>query len=114
MAIPAWRMTMKRRVIVVAIVLALWVAAIVGRLVFLQVFNHGEFVKLAERQQNRTQDAPAKRGDIFDRRGRLLATSVDADSVYAVPNELGDPVAVAARLCRALGDCDRKEQRQIG
>ena len=44
----------------------------------------------AERQQNRHDHAPAKRGDIVDRKGRVLATSVDADTIYAVPSEIGD------------------------
>jgi cell division protein FtsI (penicillin-binding protein 3) len=98
---------------VVTALLGLWVAAIESRLVFLQVFSHAELVARAERQQSRTQDAPAARGDILDRRGRMLATSVDADTIYAVPSEIADPAGVAARLCKALRDCNRKEQTQI-
>jgi cell division protein FtsI (penicillin-binding protein 3) len=113
MAVPAWRAVLKRRVIVVTALLGLWVAAIESRLVFLQVFSHAELVARAERQQSRTQDAPAARGDILDRRGRMLATSVDADTIYAVPSEIADPAGVAARLCKALRDCNRKEQTQI-
>src|SRR6476659_3403151 len=113
MAVPAWRVMLKRRVLVVAILLGLWVAGIEARLVFLQVISRAEMVKLAERQQNRTQEAPAKRGDILDRRGRILATSVDTDSIYAVPNEIRDAAGVAARLCRAFRDCNQKEQRQL-
>ena len=37
-----------------------------------------------------TVAAPAKRGEIFDRNGRLLAYSVDADTIYAVPTEIAD------------------------
>jgi cell division protein FtsI (penicillin-binding protein 3) len=113
MAVPAWRAVLKRRVFVVTALLGLWVAAIESRLVFLQVFSHAELVARAERQQSRTQDAPAARGDILDRRGRMLATSVDADTIYAVPSEIADPAGVAARLCKALRDCNRKEQTQI-
>src|SRR5262249_42041104 len=69
--------------------------------------------KLADRQQKRTADAPAKRGDILDRRGRVLATSVDADTVYAVPSEISNPTDVAARLCDALGDCEPKERQGL-
>ena len=39
----------------------------------------------------RTIPAPAKRGDIVDRHGRVVAMSADADSIYAVPSELDDP-----------------------
>ena len=37
--------------------------------------------------------APAKRGEILDRTGRVLAYSVDADSVFADPSEIDDPDA---------------------
>lgn len=113
MAVPAWRVTLKRRVVAVAAFLGLWVAGIEARLVFLQVVSRPELVARAERQQKRTQDAPAKRGDILDRRGRVLATSVDADSIYAVPTEIADPSAAAAKLCRAFRDCSGREQLQL-
>ncbi len=113
MAAPAWRVTMKRRVIAVAIGLALWVSGIEARLVYLQVASRADLVALADRQQKRTQEAPAKRGDILDRRGRMLATSVDADTIYAVPSEIADPAGAAAKLCKALGDCAAKERQQL-
>ncbi len=56
----------------------------------------------AERQQERTLPSPAKRGDILDRRGRVLATSVDADTIYAVPTEIADPADAAKKICVAL------------
>src|SRR5215510_10243561 len=113
MTAPAWRSTLKRRVVGVAVLLALWVAGIEARLVFLQVVSRADLVARAERQQKRTQDAPAKRGDILDRRGRVLATSVDADSIYAVPTEIADAAQAAAKLCGAIGDCTTKEQQAL-
>jgi len=106
----AWRQTHKSRLVVLAGAFALWAVAIVARLVFLQVISHADLVARADRQHNRTVTAPAKRGEIYDRNGRLLAFSVDADTVYAVPSGITDASDVAARLCRALDDCDRKEQ----
>ena len=55
------------------IVGVIWLVAIVGRLVHLQVVKRTELVARAERQQNRTVRAYAKRGDILDRNGRILA-----------------------------------------
>jgi cell division protein FtsI/penicillin-binding protein 2 len=113
MTVPAWRLTLKRRLAIVTAFLALWVVGIEARLVFLQVVSHNRLAALAERQHNRTQESPAKRGDILDRRGRVLATSVDADTIYAVPSELSDPGDVVARLCRAFGDCTKKERQAL-
>ena len=100
-----WRRTLRRRVVVLTCLLALWVAGIEARLVYLQVYSRAELVARAERQQLRTQSVPAKRGDILDRRGRVLATSVDVDTVYAVPTDIDNAEEAASRLCDALGDC---------
>src|SRR5712691_4103395 len=108
-----WRATLRRRVIVAASLLALWVTAIEARLVYLQVVKQADLVARAARQQLRTIAAPAKRGDILDRRGHVLATSVDTDSIYAVPSEIDHPAEVARELCQALGDCKEKEQQTL-
>jgi cell division protein FtsI (penicillin-binding protein 3) len=116
MAAPAavdWRAPLKRRLTVVASVLALWVCGIEARLVYLQIFRRADLAARADKQQLRTIEAPAKRGDIVDRKGHILATSVDADTVYAVPSELADPDAAVARLCSAFGDCTGKERQAL-
>ena len=108
-----WRRTLKRRIVTVACLLALWVVGIEVRLVYLQIVSHAELVARAERQQLRTQSVPAKRGDILDRRGRVLATSVDADTIYAVPTEIDNAEHAATKLCDALGDCAGNERQSI-
>ncbi len=96
-----------------AAVFALWAVAIVARLAFLQIVSHEDLVARAERQQMRTVTAPAKRGEIADRHGRLLAYSVDADTIYAVPSDIGDAREAADRLCAAFEDCSRKERAAL-
>src|SRR5262245_5763083 len=61
----------------------------------------------------RTVTAPAKRGEISDRRGRLMAYSVDADTIYAVPTDIEDSAKTAAALCGALDDCSKKDEAQL-
>jgi cell division protein FtsI (penicillin-binding protein 3) len=108
-----WRPVLKSRVTVAAGVLVLWVLGIETRLVVLQVWQHDQLVARAERQQMSTVDAPAKRGEIYDRTGRLLAYSVDADTIYAVPTEIADADRTAAALCDALDDCTRKMRDEL-
>jgi cell division protein FtsI (penicillin-binding protein 3) len=108
-----WRDTLKRRTAVAAAALGLWAVGVEARLVILQVFHRADLVARAERQQMRTIAAPAKRGDILDRRGRILATSVDADSIYAVPSEIGDETATVKKLCDAFRDCTAKERQTL-
>jgi cell division protein FtsI (penicillin-binding protein 3) len=88
-------------------------AAIEGRLVFLQVVRYGELQVLAAHQQSQKTTAAGKRGDILDRRGRVLATSVDADSIYAVPSAIENPREVADAICKALGDCKPAEREAL-
>jgi cell division protein FtsI (penicillin-binding protein 3) len=107
------RATLKRRVALAFGFLLLWAVAIEARLVYLQVFRYHELATRAERQQSRTIEAPAKRGDILDRHGHILAYSVDADTIYAVPSELGDAEAAVAALCHALADCDAKDRQAM-
>ena len=108
-----WRVTLKARLLVVVVVLALWVVGIETKLVYLQLSQHAELLARAERQQERTQASPAKRGDILDRRGRVLAASADADSIIAVPTAIVGATEAANRLCGALGDCDDKDRRAL-
>src|SRR6476659_3175281 len=108
-----WRIVLRRRIVVVAALLAVWVTTIEAKLVYLQVFKRADLAARAERQQERTQASPAKRGDILDRRGRMLATSVDADTIYAVPSEIANPAEAVAKLCQAFGDCTRKERQAL-
>lgn len=105
-----WRPVVKRRAVVAALLLATWAAAIESRLVYLQVVQHEELRARAERQQRRTVTTPAERGEILDRHGRVLAYSVDADSIYAVPTEMADPAAAAAALCGALERCSARDR----
>jgi cell division protein FtsI (penicillin-binding protein 3) len=108
-----WRPIMKRRVAIVSALMGLWVAGIEARLVYLQVYDRADLAARAERQQERTPPSPARRGDILDRRGRVLATSVDADTIYAVPTEIANAADVAKKICDALGDCDAKDRQSI-
>ena len=71
----------------------------------------------ADRQQMRTLEPPAKRGEIFDRNGRVLAYSVDADTIAADPDRKSTirPTSRAQVCARArrlharigAGDCAR-------
>jgi cell division protein FtsI (penicillin-binding protein 3) len=108
-----WRVTIQRRLFFAAVLFVLWAAGIQARLVFLQVYKHADLEGRAENQSARTIPISAKRGDILDRRGRVLAYSVDTDSVYGVPPEIENATNAAAALCGALGDCTKKDQQAL-
>ncbi len=92
------------RLYLLGAVLVLWCGAICARLVYLQVFSYGKFVKQAEHQQQRAIPLAAKRGVIYDRAGRELAMSVMVDSAFAVPSEVKDLPTAISLITRITGD----------
>jgi cell division protein FtsI (penicillin-binding protein 3) len=84
--------------------LLFWCVAICGRLVYLQIFRYGSFVKQAEHQQQREIPLSAKRGVIYDRAGHELAMSVLVDSAFAVPSEVKDLPTAVSLITRITGD----------
>jgi cell division protein FtsI (penicillin-binding protein 3) len=85
-------------------VLLFWCLAICGRLVYLQIFRYGNFVKQAEHQQQRAIPLEAKRGVIYDRAGHELAMSVLVDSAFAVPSEVKDLPTAVSLITRITGE----------
>ena len=104
--------------LVASCVFAVWIVSIEAKLVHLQILQHAELVERAGNQQRRTVVVHSKRGEILDRNGRVLAYSVDADTIYAVPSEIDDPAGTARALCGALDEClaaDRNAlERRLG
>jgi cell division protein FtsI (penicillin-binding protein 3) len=84
--------------------LLVWVSLIVGKLFWLQVMRHKEFVDKAEKQQQHTFEVAPRRGVLYDRNLRELAMTVLADSYYAVPSEIEDKAATARALAKVIHD----------
>ncbi len=80
----------RMRVLNILVFFAFWSVIISGRLVWLQVFRHQEFVERAAMQQERGFEVAPRRGVLYDRNLHELAMTVLVDSVYAVPKEIGD------------------------
>ena len=108
-----WRATIHGRLLPASVMFVLWAVSIQARLLYLQVHKHDDLQARAENQSERTMDISAKRAEIVDRHGRVLAYSVDADSVFAVPSEIVDAPQAAKRVCDALTDCAPKEEQAL-
>jgi cell division protein FtsI (penicillin-binding protein 3) len=85
-----------------------WAALIGGRLFWLQIVRHNEFVERAQKQQQRTFEVAPRRGVLYDRNLHELAMTVQVDSVYAVPTEIDDKAA-AARTLAAIVHTDPED-----
>jgi cell division protein FtsI (penicillin-binding protein 3) len=109
---PAHRERMQHlRLMLLALGVSLWALVIAVRLFHLQVLERAFFEKQSARQSERTINLDPRRGPILDRNRRPLAVSVDAESIYAVPQDIEDPARTATELARALGfpPAERKE-----
>ena len=53
-----------------------------------QLVRHDHYVARAQRQQERTLALNPVRGSILDARGRVLAESIAAESIYADPQAI--------------------------
>ena len=90
----------------VALFFCVWTGLIAVRLAWLQVVRHSDFVHRAALQQQRTFEVAPRRGMMYDRNLRELAVTVQVDSVFAVPSELGDNRASAAEILAEIVHAD--------
>jgi cell division protein FtsI (penicillin-binding protein 3) len=105
------RMT-RLRLMLLALSVSLWALVIAVRLLHLQVLAHSLYEHQGARQSERTINLDPRRGSILDRDGAPLAVSVDAESLYAVPQDIENPAATAQALGHALG-LDPAERKDL-
>ncbi len=79
---PMWR----SKFIVAALAVAF--AGLAGRAAYVQVFGNDFFQRQGEVRFARTLELPANRGRVLDRNGLILASSVVAQSIWAIPEDV--------------------------
>lgn len=77
--------TFRRRTLGLFVVFAVVLAALVGKLVSVQVLHADDYALRSADQSNEFQTLPAQRGRLYDRSGEVLAASVATASVWADP-----------------------------
>ena len=105
---PMWR----RKFIVAALALAF--IGLIARAAYVQVFGNAFFQRQGEVRFARTLELPASRGRIFDRNGLLLASSVVAPSIWAIPEDVERDPAKLQKLARLLGMPMAELDRKLG
>jgi len=90
------------RWLAVWVLAVIWIAVVIGRLSYLQLFSYSEYLAKAQRQQQRIFEISPMRGTIYDRKGRELAVSLPMDSVFGDPAEITDIQTVSRLLSRPL------------
>jgi cell division protein FtsI (penicillin-binding protein 3) len=83
--------------------LALAFLGLAGRAAYVQVLGNEFFQRQGEVRFGRTLELPANRGRILDRNGLILASSVAAPSVWAIPEDVDASPEQRERLAALLG-----------
>ena len=84
-------------------IFAIFAAVFFLRLVYLQVIVAGDYSAQAQAQRTSYLTIEPRRGTIYDRNGVVLATSVDATTIYVDPTEVTDINMTAQLLADSLG-----------
>jgi cell division protein FtsI (penicillin-binding protein 3) len=101
------------RLLILAGVALFWMTAIFGRVAYLQLFRHSEYLSRASRQQRRTLEIDPKRGAIYDRNMQAMAMSVPVQSAFASPVEVKDKPLAARLLSGVLGISAQEIQEKL-
>jgi cell division protein FtsI (penicillin-binding protein 3) len=105
---PPWRSRF-----VVALV-GLGSCVLVARAVSVQVIDNDFYLAQGEKRYASQQELQASRGRITDRHGALLATSVPAPSVWAIPKDVQATPAQKRELARLLGMPLAEVEKKLG
>lgn len=107
--LPLWRSRLLQGLLLCAF------AALAARAAWLQLVSVDFLQAQGGYRYARTLDLPGTRGRILDRDGRLLAASVRAVAVWAIPEDLrAAPAESLARLARLLELDEDAVRRRIG
>jgi cell division protein FtsI (penicillin-binding protein 3) len=87
---------------------------LLGRALYVQVIDASFFLRQGEARYARTIELPASRGRITDRNGLILAASVPAPSLWAIPKDMDADAASRTRLAKALGLTPAELAAKIG
>ena len=93
---PVWR----SKFIVAGLAVAF--AGLAGRAAYVQVFGNDFFQRQGEVRFARTLELPANRGRVLDRNGLILASSVVAQSIWAIPEDVDRTDPQLRQLARLL------------
>lgn len=93
---------LRRRTLVLLVGCTVLFFALVGRVAYIQFIWGAELQSQALELRMRDVPVAARRGVIYDRRGRELAVSLNVESVYAFPVQVQNPEATARTLADVL------------
>lgn len=107
------KFTVRRRLFWLLMVLCLLFAALAVRLAYVQIGKGAELSAKAEDSWRRNIPYSAKRGEISDRGGNVLAYNITTPTVMAIPVQIKNPEQTAKSLAPLLGMTEESVLKSI-
>lgn len=101
----------KKKMLVVFSGAVLIIVALLGRLVYLMVFDAEYYQKRAEALHEREREIKAARGEIVDRNGTVLATNKTVCTISVIHSQIEEPEQVISILSKEL-EMEEEEVRK--
>ena len=110
------KMFHKKKILVVFLAAFILILYLIGRLVYLMVFDAEYYQQKAEDLHERERDIKAARGEIIDRNGTVLATNRTVCTISVIHSQIENPEKVIEKLSEFLemdADQVRKKVEKI-
>ncbi|WP_090574388.1 stage V sporulation protein D [Paenibacillus sp. OV219] len=97
------KVTIRRRLFTALLIGVLAFSSLAARLGYVQLYKGSELAKMAEDSWRREIPFSAKRGEILDRNGSMLAYNISSPTIMAIPAQIEDAKTTATKLANVLG-----------
>ena len=88
---------------IILVLFAVFLVAIIANLIYIQVIRGPAYARMAQSSHTTEVSLSARRGTVYDRNGEVIASNVDATTIYVNPQEVTNPDRLATVLAEVLG-----------
>lgn len=103
----------RRKLLVVFLAAVVLLLVLAGRLVYLMIFEAGYYQEKAQALHEREREIKAKRGEIVDRNGTVLATNRTVCTISVIHSQVTDPEEVIRALSGELGLPEEEVRKKV-
>lgn len=104
---------MKKKITLIGALFFLVFLVLMGRLVYLMVFQSQYYSQKAEDIEERERDIKAARGRLIDANGKILATNETVCTVSVIHSQITDADAVTDMLVKELGLTEEEARKRV-
>ena len=103
----------RRKIVIVFFMCTLMLFGLMGRLVYLMVFQSEYYQEKADELHERERSIKAARGKIIDRNGKVLATNRTVCTVSVIHSQIEEPETVIETLCKELEISEETVRKRV-